>query len=66
MLNENYNKDYKKQEDLIVHKVTKVDKDTTELTSELKKKEKDFEKHNKKFKPGWNTRGETSPFKGEK
>ena len=26
----------------------------------------DFEKHNKKFKPGWNTRGETSPFKGEK
>lgn len=26
----------------------------------------DFEKHNKKFKPGWNTRGENSPFKGEK
>ena len=26
----------------------------------------DFEKHNKKFKPGWNTKGETSPFKGEK
>jgi hypothetical protein len=26
----------------------------------------DFEKHNKKFKPGWNTRGETNPFKGEK
>lgn len=26
----------------------------------------DFEKHNKKFKPGWNARGETSPFKGEK
>ena len=26
----------------------------------------DFEKHNKKFQPGWNTRGKTSPFKGEK
>jgi len=26
----------------------------------------DFEKHNKKFKPSWNTRGETSPFKGKK
>lgn len=25
----------------------------------------DFEKHNKKFQPGWNTRGKT-PFKGEK
>jgi|688.fasta_scaffold126993_4 hypothetical protein len=26
----------------------------------------DFEKHNKKFQPGWNTQGKINPFKGEK
>jgi hypothetical protein len=48
--NENYNKDFKKKEDLIVHKVTDQDKNKDKLDTDYKSKEKDLEKHNNELK----------------
>lgn len=48
--NEDYTKNFKKEEDLIVHKVTDLDKDEEKLEFEFKDLEDKIEKHNKDLK----------------
>jgi len=48
--NENYNKEFKDEKDLIVHKITQADKDENVIENEFTKKQSTTEQHNNELK----------------
>ena len=58
--NENYSKDFKSKEDLLVHKVTQLDKDKIRLKNELESLTKLLEKHDGELKIIYSASEETS------
>lgn len=57
--NEDYKKDFKKKEDLIVHRVTKADRDEVKLKQDINKYSKDLETQNKELKIIYSQTNET-------